>query len=404
MRRTDIPPLVMQTPKHIHNAVAHALRSIGAGLITPQVRAAKEILVGLLRDNTPILNHLNTSGSVRVSKQAERYRRHLENIDITEVVEERILRTLPKVEEDTVISYDLGDIAKPHSKKMEGMSGIFDGSKRRPGVGYVLHGVCIHNQPVIMELHDADAKFLPQVRKEVIARVSKKVGTNGIWVYDRQNDDKKLFRSHVRRKQRFVIRLKKNRKLRHVESGMVQYTADFLPGIYDVRVLGQRYKYILVVYKHHKHNDPIRVLVRGVDVETAEDITNAYLVRWDIENLYKQMKEKFQLEKIRLLSWKKLKNLLALIQLATSISNKTFAEMTGQTEDTTTNFELTVTFTAFCHHRSLTSNRFAFTSFLSEYAPGFQPRTKEGNPLQRTLLPRQEIRRLERESAEMGVF
>lgn len=394
----------MSTPKHVHNAVAHALRSIGSHLTTPQTNTMKEMLVGLLKDNTPILNHLNRESSVKIAKQSERYRRHLENIDIAATVEERILRTLPEIEEDTVIAYDLGDIAKPHAKKMEGLSGIFDGSERKPSIGYVLHGVCIHNQPVVMELHDADSKFLPQARKEVIGRLSKKVGTNGIWVYDRQNDDEKLFSSHVRRKQRFVIRLKKNRKLLHTLSGMIQRTEDFLPGIYDVRVMGQRYRYTLVVYKHHLHNDPMRVLVRGVKVEKAEEIIETYLVRWDIENLYKQMKEKFQMEKIRLLSLKKLKNLLALIQLATSISNKTFADMTEQAEDTTATFELSVTFKAFCHHRSLTGNRFAFTSFLSEYAPSFQPRQRESNPLQRSLLPRREIRRLEREAAEMGVF
>ena len=145
------------------------------------------------------------------------------------------------------------------------------------------------------------------------------------------------------------------------------------------------------------------MLVRGVAVKTAEDIVETSLVRWDIENLYKQMKEKFQMEKIRLLFWKKLKNLLALIQLATSISNKMFAEMTEGSGEMTTHFELSVTFTAFCRHRSLTSNRFAFTSFLSEHAPSFPPRTRRGNPLQRSLLPRREIRRLEREEAEMGV-
>jgi len=394
----------MPTPKHIHNAVANSLRSVGSSLTTPQIRAVKEIIVGLLKDSTPILNHINTESPVKVVKQSERYRRHLENIDITKAIEERIMRTLPEVEEDTIISYDLGDIAKPHAKKMKGLGGIFDGSKRKPGRGYMLHGVSIFNQPVVMELHDSDAKFLPQVRKEVISRLSKKVGTKGIWVYDRQNDDVKLFCSHIRRKQQFVVRLKKNRKLLHMHSGMIQEAGDFLPGIYDVRVLGQRHKYILVVYKHHKYNDPIRVLVRGVEVETAEDIIETYLVRWDIENLYKQMKEKFKLEKMRLLSLKKLKNLLAIIQLATNISNTAFADMTEQASSREEHFELSVTFKAFCHHRSLTSNRFAFTSFLSEYAPSFQPRKSQTNPMQRSLLSRREIRRLERESAEMGVF
>ena len=41
-------------------------------------------------------------------------------LNISLLAEECIMRTLPKMEEDTVIAYDLGDIAKPHAKKMEG--------------------------------------------------------------------------------------------------------------------------------------------------------------------------------------------------------------------------------------------------------------------------------------------
>jgi uncharacterized protein YdiU (UPF0061 family) len=141
-----------------------------------------------------------------------------------------------------------------------------------------------------------------------------------------------------------------------------------------------------------------------VKVKKAEEIIEKYLCRWDVENLYKQMKERFGLEEIRLLSLKKVKNLLALIQLATSISNGAFAEMTEETEEESTAiFELSTTFKAFCYKRCLTKNRFAFTSFLSEHSPSFQPREREGNSLQRSLLPRREIRRLERETAEMGV-
>ena len=117
------------------------------------------------------------------------------------------------------------------------------------------------------------------------------------------------------------------------------------------------------------------------------------------------MTEKFQLEKIRMLSFKKLRNLIALIQLATSISNKTFAEIVEEVEmQQTTTFELSVTFQVFCHHRSLKKNRFAFTSFLSTVAPEFRPRERVVNPLQKSLFPRCVLRSWKRETAEMGVF
>jgi len=398
----------MQTPKHVHDAVRNTLRSIGRSLTTPQIRAVKELLVGLLRNSTSILNHLNRETEIRIGKQSERYRRHLETINIAALVEKYIFRTLPEVEEDTIIAYDLGDIAKPYAKKMEGVHPIFDGSERKSSRGYELHGVSIHNQPVVMELHDADSKFPPQVREEIIDRITERIGTKGIWVYDRGNDDKKLFSAHVRRKQRFVIRLKRNRRLVHKTSGMTQRVEDFLPGIYGVRVPKHRWKYTLVAAEHigeDQEQEPIRVPVRGVKVRKAEEIIEAYLRRWDIENLYKQMKGKFGLEEMRLLSLTKVKNLPALIQLATGISNSAFAEMTEEKEEESTAiFELSTTFKAFCHKRCLTKNRSAFTSFLQEHSPTLRPREREGNPFQRSLLPGREIRQLERETAEMGVF
>lgn len=394
----------MRTPKHIHDAIRSALRFVTKDLTLPQTRAVKEILLGFLTHHTPVLNEMNRDASIRVGKQSERHRRHLGAIDITGRIEERIFRTLPEVGEDDVLSYDLGDIAKPRAKKMEGMSGIFDGSERKPSRGYALHGVSVLNQPLVLEVHDVHAKTLNQTRLAIIDRVLRNIGRKGIWVFDRQNDDEKLFAALSGRKLRFVIRLRKNRKLLHRSSGMCQKVEDFLPGIYDVRLPQQRRKYVLVVSEHHEHNDPIRVLVRKVPVTTAKEIIDLYLVRWEIENLYKQMKEKFQLEKVRVLSLRKLKNLLALIQLATSISNGAFATLVEEEAvSSTASFELSVTFKAFCHHQCLTQNRFAFTSFLSTVAPELCPRDRTTNHLQRSLFPRHLIRAWGRETAEMGV-
>ena len=117
------------------------------------------------------------------------------------------------------------------------------------------------------------------------------------------------------------------------------------------------------------------------------------------------MKEKFGLEKIRLLSLKKVRNLLTLVQLATSISNRAFAELVEEEteERSTATFELATTFKAFCHRRCLTRNRFAFTTFLKEHAPALKPRERQRNVLQQSLFSRRVIRAWEREAAEMGV-
>lgn len=145
----------------LHNTIRNTLRSITKDCTLPQNKAVKELFLSLMREGTTIINHLadtETEKGVRIGKQAERLRRHLENVDLAGVIEEKISRTLPKTEEATTIAYDLSDIAKPHAKKMEGLSRIFDGSTRTGSNGYTFHGVSISNQPVIMRIHDPDTK------------------------------------------------------------------------------------------------------------------------------------------------------------------------------------------------------------------------------------------------------
>lgn len=63
--------------------------------------------MGLLRSSTAILNHFNREAEIRISKQSERYCRHLENIDITSQVEKHIFRILPEVEDFLPGIYDV---------------------------------------------------------------------------------------------------------------------------------------------------------------------------------------------------------------------------------------------------------------------------------------------------------
>ncbi|QQR55593.1 transposase [Candidatus Peregrinibacteria bacterium] len=51
--------------------------------------------------------------------------------------------------------------------------------------------------------------------------------------------------------------------------------------------------------------EPIRLIYSLKDSYTAEQIVNLYLERWGIEKSFKRVKQKFQLEKIRVLSLKK---------------------------------------------------------------------------------------------------
>lgn len=347
----------------LHNTIRNDLRAITAGCTLPQKRAVKDMLLSIMKEGTTIVQHLDVRPNTRKGKQSERLRRHLENVDLGENVEQRITKTLPVIEEDTVICYDLSDIAKPSAKKMEGLSRVFDGSERKSVKGYTIHGVSIHQQPVVMEMHDAQRKTLNQTRLDIVDRIMRKTGTKGIWVFDRGNDDQKLFSDLSERELQFVVRLTTKRKVIHKTFGMRVGIADFLPGIYQIIIPATGEEYTLVVHQHHEKLQLIRVLT-NVAVTDAKEIIETYLVRWDVENLFKQMKRKFNLEAIRLLSLRKIKNMLALIQLATSISNRAYEATVAKEAN-----ELTHAFRQYCYHHCLYENRFSFTSFVSTVIP-----------------------------------
>lgn len=374
----------------LHNTIRNDLRAITADCTLPQIRAVKDVLLSVMKNGTTIVQHLGTKTVVRRGKQAERFRRHLENADLSDAVEKRIMKVLPDIEEDTVICYDLSDIAKPAAKKMEGLSRVFDGSERKSCIGYTIHGVSITNQPVVMELHDANAHTLNQTRLAIVYRIMQKTGTKGIWVFDRGNDDQKLFSDLSERGLRFVIRLTTKRKVIHKKSGMRVGIADFLPGIHRIIIPATGEEYALVVYQHHEKLQPIRVLT-NVDVTEAQEIIETYLARWDVENLFKQMKRKYELEAIRLLSLRKIKNMLALIQLATSISNRAYEATVAKEAN-----ELTHSFRCYCYHHCLYENRFSFTSFISTVVPAI-PLPKRTPSPQLSLLSWREV-------GKLGVF
>ena len=357
------PPAAMAQSTFLHNTIRNDLRAITASCTLPQTRALKDVLLSMMKEGTTIVQHLGNKTTMNKGKQAERFRRHLENVDLSDVIEQRIMKVLPKIEEDDVICYDLSDIAKPTAKKMEGLSRVFDGSERRSSNGYTIHGVSTHNQPIVMELHDANTKTLNQTRIAIVKRTIKNTGTKGIWVWDRGNDDQKLFSDLSDLKLRFVVRLTTKRKVIHKHSGMKIGIADFLPGIYQIIIPKTEEEYTLVIHKHHEKLQPMRVLT-NVIVTNATEIIETYLARWDVENLFKQMKMKYYLEDIRLLSLTKIKNMLALIQLATSISNRAYEATTAKEAN-----ELTHAFRKYCYHHCLYENRFSFTSFISTVVP-----------------------------------
>ncbi len=369
--------------KYITDAIHNSLRTVTAGMTRPQQKAIAEVVRGLFTKGVPILRHLAQNAEASAKKQAEKYSYHLGNVDLTEAVEMLALRKVSStMRKNTVIAYDCTDINKEDSEKMEGLGGIWDGSEGTGGQGYELHGVGVNGVLLALRVHDSDCNMMPQTRLSVMEQVVSVLSSRGIWVLDRGNDSRSFYHDlrHTL-KVRFIARTRDNRKVVLVKTG-VQYSIKDLPeGRHAVQIMGEKQNtvdpdvYLLVIKRLKKEREPLRLLTNlGWKEFSDQQIVTMYLKRWGIENIFRSAKVCFGLEKVRVQSFQKLKNIVALIQLVLVLSAHLFRAIQKSTY--TLVVVLLQVYKLFLGKQSLTLNHDSFVRFLRQSLPPLVHREK----------------------------
>jgi hypothetical protein len=372
-------PKLSHTPipmnKYIQDSIRNTSRSVVKGLTVPQKKATLEMLRGLYTCGEPILRHMAQNDEISVKKQAEKYSYHLGKVNLKTPVEDlAIRRAKQSMKKDSIIAYDLGDISKEHAKKMERITEIYDSSEKKTVNGHVLHGVGVNNFLLKMQIHNDDKFFRNQTRKEIIENISKKLGNKGIWAFDRGNDDKQ-FLKYLRQKEdmRFVLRIKKNRHVCDVKTGTISKVEHLSPGEYLIHLMHNgklivSENYRLTIKHHLKDKEPIRIISNlSAHKYCSKQVVDIYLQRWGIENLYKRAKQKFSLEKIRVLKFKKCENLITLIQLAMIIATVIYRNIQKLTN--TLVAPLILAYKTFIKLKNLTFNLDSFITYLQSSVP-----------------------------------
>ena len=381
--------------KYITDAIHNSLRTITAGMTRPQQKAVAEMVRGLFTDGEPILTHLAQNPDVSAKKQAEKYSYHLGNIDLTQRVEEMALRKIAStMRKNTVIAYDCTDITKEEAEKMENISGVWDGSAGEGSEGYELHGVGVNGMLLAMRVHNADAKTHPQTRFETMERISSVLGKKGIWALDRGNDSISFYRDLRHTLEvRFIARAKDNRKVVLVKTGEQIPITDLPDGRHAIHLMGEKQNtvdpdvYLLVVRRLKKHHQPLRLLTNlSWDEFSDAQIMTMYLKRWGIENIFRSAKVCFGLEAIRVLSFRKLCNLVALVQLVLVLSVSLFRQIQKSTY--TLVVALVQVYRLFLCKKSLELTHDSFVRFLRQALPPLIHREKPPSIQPRLFSPR----------------
>lgn len=376
--------------KYITDAIHNSLRTVTSGMTRPQQKAIAEVVRGLLTKGEPILTHLAQNAEISAKKQAEKYSYHLGNVELTDAVEDLALRkVVSTMRKNTVIAYDCTDINKDEAEEMENMGGIWDGSEGKGGQGYELHGVGVNGILLALRVHNDNTNTMPQTRLSVVKRIVAVLGARGIWALDRGNDSLSFYHDlrHILNV-RFIARARENRNVVLVKTGEHVSLQSLQEGRHAVHLMGRKQNtidpdvYLLVVKRLRKNQQPIRLLtnLRWEEFSDAQIVT-MYLKRWGIENIFRSGKVCFGLEKVRVLSFQKLKNLVALVQLVLVLSAHLFRVLQKSTY--TLVVALVQVYKLFLTQYSLYMNYDSFVRFLRqslpplihrERAPPMQPR------------------------------
>ena len=380
--------------KYILDYIKNNTKTVFLGMSKTQKQTMKVMVKRMFKVQSGILRKLGDGKQKELPKtMAQKFSRELGKIDLLNPVEEYAdRRIVENMENGGVVAYDLTDIAKENSAKIEKITPIFDGSQRKVSRGFFVHGVGVGRCLWRLRLHDNDAKFLPQVRKQILAKLipltkSKKP----IFVFDRGNDDRKLFEYLTDQNTRFIVRLKKNREVVMKESGEVRKIADIAPGRYKILIKENATKHLkkpefceyeLVVHQKQKSKkQPIRLIISRDFEQTTKTsqklsnkkIVNLYLQRWGVENSFKQIKTSLNLEKIRVMKFKKFQNLVSLMHFC-SLLNEILLTKLRENIKIFQNIHLTklfYNFKKFLKRYSLYSNSHSFLKFLQKIFPTF---------------------------------
>jgi hypothetical protein len=324
---------------------------ISIGFKKPLRKFMVQMLYGIQASKDVKLSNIARSLNEEIAlvKTENRLSRNIGRRDFTEEVNRRIIiQGAKRITEDTVIALDISDINKPYARKMEYLALVRDGSTgETKSEGYWLINVLgadVEGEeliPLYGELYSQEAKDFRSENRQILNamdRVTEGTGRKGIWAIDRGGDRSILLKELLRKELRFVVRLVGERDL-ILRDGRKEKALKIAWGCHcphqrevTIQKEGERRKRTIFVGQM-KVKLPFYprwlflVVVKGFGEKPLMLLTNVkveflgvirvleiYLTRWKCEESYRFIKQAYNLEDVRVLSYTALRNMVVLVQ------------------------------------------------------------------------------------------
>ena len=319
----------------------------------PKQRFIEQMVYGICARQDVKLSEIARSleEDVALIRTEKRLSRNLDTEGMDERLTDAVVRMgSRRVHKDTLLVIDVSDITKPYAKKMEHLGKVRDGSTGEITDGYWTCNVigCEEGKrrvvPLYQSLYSAQAPEFDSENEEILRAVDgvrKWTNGRGIYVMDRGGDRENLLHPFLARQMRFIVRLVGNRDLlfrgrrrraldvalgcplwyaevivKEHKDGEASYHIQY--GFRKVRLPGREEQLYLVVVSGF--GDKPMMLLTNVAVRKKRSalwfIVGSYLTRWRIEDTIRFVKQAYKLEGIRVMTYVRLKNLVALVLAA----------------------------------------------------------------------------------------
>ena len=325
-------------------------KRICKGLGRPAEKLVTNVLYGIAASNSCHLTEIARAldEEITFKKTVDRLSIGLQRFSDHEGLHENYLKSVGRyIDDSTIFPIDGSDLAKPYSVAMEALHKVHDGSTGEIVPGYMTLEIAALTHttktplPVYERVFSAAEKDFVSEDKEILTGLrflSKRFGHGGIRVVDRGFDANVYIQYFVKAKERFIIRVKKNRIVRHNGKSVgIEELAGRYKGkcvlkctlhgetihckVTEIPIqlpaLGQCPFYLVVVYGFGK--DPMLLLTNchSNDQRFCTAIAKMYLLRWRIEDHFRFKKQQYNFEDFRVRSLNSIRTLHQLVTLLT---------------------------------------------------------------------------------------
>jgi len=347
--------MIAQTAVKVREQLGAFSGRLSAGLAKPARRFVSEALYGIAARGSVRLSEIGRAleEPIALIKTETRLSRNLKRPELALVGDAVLAEAAGRIGERTLLILDLSDIAKPYAEKMEHLARVRDGSEGTIADGYwTAHVVGVENEdnaivPLFASLWSQKAPDFVSENEEILAAVRTVAAAchgRGVWVIDRGGDRGELYAPLIGEGHAFIVRNKGDRHLLigHSPAGTTKAETEQLaascPMHFATHIVREQagqgvshrldYGFRPVRLPAHPSTPLWLVVVRGLGEKPLMLLTNiqvkrnrkslwwmvaAYLTRWRIEETIRFIKQSYDLEDIRVLSYRRLRNMVVLV-------------------------------------------------------------------------------------------